>query len=73
MTRRVWFAGMTHAIAGLAFAYVVATAFLLRGGVGFDWQAALSLAMFFTAPIVITLGLVCTVSWLGLRGVRRGS
>ena len=66
VTRQIWFAGMIHAIAGLAFAYVVATAFLLRGGVGFDWQAALFLAMFFTAPIVITLGLVCTVSWLGL-------
>ena len=66
VTRRIWFAGMIYAIAGLAFAYVVATAFLLRGGVGFDWQAVLFLAMLFTGPIVITLGLVCSVSWLGL-------
>jgi hypothetical protein len=67
-TKRVWFAGVTHAIAGLAFAYVMGTVFLLASGLGFDWQVALGSAIFYTWPIVITLGLVCTVSWLG-RGL----
>jgi hypothetical protein len=66
VTRRIWLTGMTHAIAGLAFAYVIATAFLLATGLGFDWRVALTFAMIYTWPIVITLGLVCTVSWLGL-------
>ena len=55
-----------YAIAVFAFAYVLGTATLLRGGVGFDWQVALYAAVFYSAPIVITLSLVCTVSWLGL-------
>ena len=67
-TKRVWFAGVTHAIAGLAFAYVMGTVFLLASGLGFDWQVALGSAIFHTWPIVITLCLVCTVSWLG-RGL----
>ena len=66
MTSRIWLAGVTHAVAGLAFAYVSATAFLLANGPGFDWQVALTGAMIFTWPIVITLGLVCTLSWLGV-------
>lgn len=66
VTRRIWLAGMTYAVAGLAFAYVTATAFLLATGLGFDWQVALTGAMIYTWPIVITLGLVCSVSWLGL-------
>jgi hypothetical protein len=65
-TRRVWLAGVIHAIAGLAFAYVMGTVYLLATSLGFDWQVALAGAMFFTWPTVITLGLVCTVSWLGL-------
>jgi hypothetical protein len=65
-TRRVWLAGMIHAIAGIAFAYVTGTVVLLATGLGFDWQAALLGATVYTWPIVITLGLVCTVSWLGL-------
>jgi len=64
--RRADRAGVIHAIAGLAFAYVMGTAYLLAAGLGFDWQVALYCAMFFTWPLVITLGLVCTVSWLGL-------
>ena len=66
VTSRIWLAGVTHAVAGLAFAYVSATAFLLANGPGFDWQVALTGAMIFTWPIVITLGLVCTLSWLGV-------
>jgi hypothetical protein len=57
VTRRMWFVGMIYAIAGLAFAYVTATAFLLANGLGLDWQLALPKAMFHTWPIVITLGL----------------
>ena len=66
VTRRIWLAGMTYAVAGLGFAYVTATAFLLATGLGLDWQVALTGAMIYTWPIVITLGLVCSVSWLGL-------
>jgi hypothetical protein len=65
-TRRVWLTGIIHAIAGVAFAYVMGTVFLLANGLGFDWQVALGSAMLYAWPIVIVLGLVCAVSWLGL-------
>src|SRR5262245_1461198 len=66
VTRRMWLVGTTYAIAGLAFAYVLATAFALANGLGFDWRAVSSLSLIYTWPIVITIGLVCIVSWLGL-------
>jgi len=66
VTGRIWLAGMTYAIAGFAFAYVMATGFWLANGFDFDWQVVLAGAIMNTLPIVITLGLVCTVSWLGL-------
>jgi hypothetical protein len=69
-TRRLWLAGMIYAIAGFAFAYVTAAPMVLAMGQDFNWQAALILAMFailfYAWPIVITLSLVCAISWLGL-------
>jgi hypothetical protein len=65
-TRRIWLTGIIHAIAGLAFAYVMGTVFLLANSLGFDWQVALGSAMLYAWPIVIMLGLVCAVSWLGV-------